>query len=73
MNEQLMKAAIDKVAENRTLIVIAHRLATVVDSDTIVVLQSGRVLGAGTHDELLCSVDLYRELAEHQLLAAPAD
>jgi ATP-binding cassette subfamily B protein len=68
-----MKAAIDKVAENRTLIVIAHRLATVVDSDTIVVLQSGRVLGAGTHDELLGSVDLYRELAEHQLLAAPAD
>ena len=73
MNEQLMKAAIDKVAENRTLIVIAHRLATVVDSDTIVVLQSGRVLGAGTHDELLDTVDLYRELAEHQLLAAPAD
>ncbi|MEY5017116.1 MAG: hypothetical protein RL431_165 [Actinomycetota bacterium] len=73
MNEQLMKAAIDKVAENRTLIVIAHRLATVIDSDSIVVLQGGRVLGSGTHEQLLGSVDLYRELAEHQLLATPTD
>lgn len=73
VNEQLMKAAIDRVAENRTLIVIAHRLATVVDSDLIVVLDKGVVLGAGTHDELLHSVDLYRELAEHQLLATPND
>ncbi len=73
VNEQLMKAAIDRVAENRTLIVIAHRLATVVDSDRIIVLDKGVVLGAGTHDELLQSVDLYRELAEHQLLATPND
>jgi ATP-binding cassette subfamily B protein len=67
-NEQLMRAAIDAVAENRTLIVIAHRLSTVVDSDQIVVLDHGRVVGTGTHSELVASTPLYRDLAKHQLL-----
>ena len=68
VNEQKMRLAIDAVAENRTLIVIAHRLSTVVDSDTIVVLDHGRVIGTGTHSELVNSVPLYRDLAKHQLL-----
>ena len=67
-NEQLMREAIDAVAQNRTLIVIAHRLSTVVDSDQIVVLDHGRVVGTGTHSELVAEVPLYRELAKHQLL-----
>ena len=67
-NEQLMREAIDAVAENRTLIVIAHRLSTVVDSDQIVVLDKGRVVGVGTHSQLVESTPLYRELAKHQLL-----
>lgn len=67
-NEQLMREAIDAVAENRTLIVIAHRLSTVVDSDLIVVLDHGRVVGSGTHSELVRAVPLYRDLAKHQLL-----
>ncbi|TFD52963.1 ABC transporter ATP-binding protein [Cryobacterium frigoriphilum] len=67
-NEQLMRAAIDAVAENRTLIVIAHRLSTVVDSDQIVVLENGQVVGTGTHSELVKSTPLYRDLAKHQLL-----
>lgn len=67
-NEQLMREAIDAVAENRTLIVIAHRLSTVVDSDLIVVLEHGRVVGTGTHSELVRDVPLYRDLAKHQLL-----
>ncbi len=68
VNEQKMRAAIDAVAENRTLIVIAHRLSTVVDSDQIVVLDHGQVVGTGTHSELVASTPLYRELAKHQLL-----
>lgn len=67
-NEQLMREAIDAVAEDRTLIVIAHRLSTVVDSDQIVVLDHGRVVGVGTHSELVASTPLYRDLAKHQLL-----
>lgn len=67
-NEQLMREAIDAVAEDRTLLVIAHRLSTVVDSDQIVVLDHGRVVGTGTHSELVASTPLYRDLAKHQLL-----
>ena len=67
-NEQLMREAIDAVAENRTLIVIAHRLSTVVDSDQIVVIDHGSVIGTGTHSELVESTPLYRDLAKHQLL-----
>jgi ABC-type multidrug transport system fused ATPase/permease subunit len=68
LNEQLLREAIDAVAEHRTLIVIAHRLSTVVDSDQIVVLDHGQVVGVGTHSELIKSTPLYRELAKHQLL-----
>ena len=68
INEQKMRAAIDAVAENRTLIVIAHRLSTVVDSDQIVVIDHGEVVGTGTHSELVLSTPLYRDLAKHQLL-----
>ncbi|MFF1633533.1 ABC transporter ATP-binding protein [Leifsonia sp. NPDC058248] len=67
-NEQLMREAIDAVAVDRTLIVIAHRLSTVVDSDQIVVLDHGRVIGTGTHSELVETTPLYRDLAKHQLL-----
>ncbi len=68
LNEQRMREAIDAVATGRTLIVIAHRLSTVVDSDHIVVLDHGRVVGQGTHSELVVSTPLYRDLAKHQLL-----
>lgn len=68
VNERMMREAIDQVAAGRTLIVIAHRLSTVIDSDRIVVLDGGRVIGEGTHAELVEQVPLYRELAEHQLL-----
>ncbi len=47
---------------------IAHRLSTVVDSDLIVVVEKGRVVGTGTHAELVVSTPLYRDLAKHQLL-----
>ncbi|MGH3025580.1 MAG: ABC transporter ATP-binding protein, partial [Gaiellaceae bacterium] len=67
-NEQLMREAIDAVAEDRTMIVIAHRLSTVVDSDQIVVIDHGEVIGIGTHSELVQTTPLYRDLAKHQLL-----
>lgn len=69
LNEQRLKDAIDAVAKNRTMFVIAHRLATVVDSDLIVVLKDGAVVGIGTHKELLKSTPLYKQLAKQQKLA----
>ena len=68
LNEQRMREAIDAVAKNRTLIVIAHRLSTVVDSDQIIVMENGKVIGTGTHSELVKSTPLYKDLAKHQLL-----
>ena len=67
-NEALMKEAIDRVSADRTLVVIAHRLATVVDSDQIIVLRAGVVDAIGTHEELLKTSKLYKDLAEYQLL-----
>ena len=69
INEQRLKDAIDSVAKNRTMFVIAHRLATVVDSDLIIVLENGQVVGAGTHKELVRSTPLYRKLAKQQKLS----
>jgi ABC-type multidrug transport system fused ATPase/permease subunit len=68
LNEQRMRDAIDSVAKNRTLLVIAHRLSTVVDSDLIIVLENGKVIGQGTHSELVVSTPLYKKLAKQQLL-----
>jgi len=68
LNEQRMREAIDAVAKNRTMIVIAHRLSTVVDSDQIIVLEKGKVIGSGTHKQLLKSTPLYKELAATQML-----
>ncbi|HEV8565682.1 MAG TPA: ABC transporter ATP-binding protein [Actinoplanes sp.] len=67
-NEAALRQAIAAAAFQRSLIVVAHRLSTVVDSDQIVVLDEGRVVAIGPHDELLESSPLYRELATHQLL-----
>jgi len=49
-------------------LVIAHRLSTVVDSDQIIVLEHGEIVGIGTHSELVKSTPLYADLAKHQLL-----
>lgn len=68
LNEARMKEAIDEVSRGRTLLVIAHRLSTVVDSDLIIVLNDGRIEATGTHTELLASSTLYRSIADHQLL-----
>ena len=63
-----MREAIDAVAHDRTLLIIAHRLSTVVDSDQIIVLEHGEIVGVGTHSELVKSTPLYTDLAKHQLL-----
>jgi ABC-type transport system involved in Fe-S cluster assembly fused permease/ATPase subunit len=60
--EQAIQDTLDRVARNRTSIVIAHRLSTVVGADQIVVLDDGRVAERGTHDELLDGNGLYAEL-----------
>lgn len=69
-NEAALRDAIAAVSFRRTLVVVAHRLSTVVDSDQIVVVEAGRVVATGPHEELLETSPLYRELAAHQLLVS---
>ncbi|MEO7365334.1 MAG: ABC transporter ATP-binding protein/permease [Sphingomicrobium sp.] len=60
--EQAIQDTLDRVSQNRTTIVIAHRLSTVVGADQIVVLDNGRVAERGTHEQLLEGNGLYAEL-----------
>jgi len=64
-----LQDALRRISRDRTVLVVAHRLATVADSDRIIVLDGGSVVAAGTHGELLVNSPLYHELAHHQLLA----
>jgi len=65
--ESQIKAALAEVMEGRTTFVIAHRLSTIALADEIVVLEDGEIAARGTHDELLETSPLYREIAEKGL------
>jgi ATP-binding cassette subfamily B protein len=70
--ERLVQEALERLAEGRTTIAIAHRLSTVRDADQIVVLDGGRVAEIGTHDELLASGGRYATLLAEDVEGAPA-
>ena len=68
-NERLVQAALDQAMQGRTTIVIAHRLASVLRADRIVVMEEGRVVQEGTHQSLMAQGGLYAHLAELQFRA----
>ena len=62
-----LRAALKKETANATLIIVAQRVSTVMDADQILVLDDGQIVGIGTHEELLQSNDVYREIVLSQL------
>jgi ABC-type multidrug transport system fused ATPase/permease subunit len=66
--ERLIRAALDELMLGRTTFVIAHRLSTVRSADLILVLQRGRLIDSGTHEELLDTSSVYREINASQLV-----
>jgi ATP-binding cassette subfamily B protein len=67
-SEMLVKEALHKLPYHPTVIIVAHRLSTVVDADRVLVIERGRVVGNGTHSELIRESSVYRELVETQLV-----
>lgn len=65
-SEHHVQAALDQLMENKTTVIIAHRLATVLHADLIVVMDKGEIVGTGTHNSLLQSSPLYNRLCELQ-------
>ena len=61
-NEAVIQQSIDNLVKNKTVIMIAHRLSTVVNADKIIVLEKGRIVAEGTHAELLQSSPLYKKM-----------
>ncbi|MWB77777.1 ATP-binding cassette domain-containing protein [Pseudooceanicola sp. 216_PA32_1] len=65
-SERLVQTAVERVAEGRTTIIVAHRLATVKKADRIVVMENGRIVAEGSHDALVAQDGLYARLARLQ-------
>jgi subfamily B ATP-binding cassette protein MsbA len=65
-SEKIVQNAINNVLENKTAIIVAHRLSTILDADMILVLKDGEIAERGTHSELLASNGVYRKLYDIQ-------
>tara|TARA_R110000868_G_scaffold119469_1_gene316621 strand:+ start:341023 stop:342861 length:1839 start_codon:yes stop_codon:yes gene_type:complete len=68
-SERLIGEVLATFCTNRTTLIVAHRLSTVLGADRIVVMDNGSIVATGTHDELLESCKLYQSLAQHQLIS----
>lgn len=73
ISERLVQKSIDLVSVGKTCIIIAHRLSTVKGCDKIFVLKGGKLVGQGSHLELLRDCPYYLQLVQHQLTAAPSE
>lgn len=72
-SEKLVQGALERVMQNKTVILIAHRMSTVIDADIIVVVENGQVSETGTHQSLLDNSKFYNQLVSMQNLSLTSD
>jgi subfamily B ATP-binding cassette protein MsbA len=70
-SEHLIQQAVEAIMHERTTFVIAHRFSTILSADSIVVMDRGKIVGQGKHEELLRTCTTYQNLYERQLVSAP--
>ena len=67
-SEKIVQEAMNNLSENKTTVTIAHRLSTIKNSDVIYVIDKGKVVEEGTHDQLLNLNKIYKKLCDQQTL-----
>lgn len=67
-SQNYIKKAIDKLSESHTVVIVAHRLSTIMDADIIHIVDKGQIVASGTHDELLNNNGIYKELYKNESL-----
>ena len=67
-SQNYIKKAIDNLVKNHTVVIVAHRLSTIMDADIIHVVEKGKIIASGTHKELLKNSEIYRNLYETESL-----
>lgn len=65
--DAILRSRLKEVTENATVLIVAQRVGTIMDADQIIVLNEGEIVGRGTHNELMESNEIYREIANSQL------
>ena len=65
--DRAVRDALEREAKNSTKLIVAQRIGTIMNADRIIVLDDGKVVGQGTHHELLDNCEVYRQIAESQL------
>lgn len=68
LSQDYIKKTIDKLVEEHTIVIVAHRLSTIMDADIIYVVDDGKIVSSGTHKELLKTSDIYKNLYETESL-----
>ena len=67
-SQEYIKKTIDNLVRDHTVVIVAHRLSTIIDADVIYVVEGGKIVGEGTHNELLATNEIYKNLYETESL-----
>lgn len=70
--DAILRKRLKEVTGDATVLIVAQRVGTIMDADQIIVLDQGEIVGRGTHEELMASNEIYREIANSQLNSSPS-